>query len=303
MKNLLKTSSFLSLLFIGLMSSCDKIEDPVIPVLSGFRSDLYTIPEFEPNQDNSLHILLEEFTGHECGNCPGATRWIGEYAADKPWIHLMGIHAGSLALPTANHPFDLTTTTGEAYFTQIGQPGNPVARINRMPDPSTFKVRAQWVTEIESQIETIEPPIKCQVKAEVYPSDHPLNSTSDDHLNIFAQFEGITNFEGQVKFTVYVLENNVIGHQLNYAPPNGDGNYPEGSIEEYPHKHVLRLAVNGDDGTNLTNELNPAFNFLMPFTIVPDPAWNLEELEIVVITTDAATGQILNVGSEHAEVQ
>lgn len=287
-----------------LFSACDVIEDPIIPTLTGFRSDLYEIPEFTPNQDNGLHVVLEEFTGHECGNCPGATRWISEYAADKPWIHLVGIHAGSLALPTAAHPFDITTPVGESYFEQIGSPGNPVARINRMPDPTAFKVRAQWVTEIESQLNTISPPIKCQVKSEIYPADHPTNTTNDTHLNILAHFEGISDYTGSVKFTVFVLENNIIGHQLNYTPPNGDNNYPpNASIPYYPHKHVLRSAVNGAWGTNLTESLTSDYSDVKPFTFIVPQEWNIEELEIVVFASDEATGQILNACSAHAVVK
>jgi len=301
------TKVFLSSAIAAVMfffSGCDIIDHPIIPVLTGFRSDLYEIPEFTPNQDNGLHILLEEFTGHNCGNCPGATRWINEYAADKPWVHIMGVHAGGLAEPTVDYPFDLTTSTGNNYFAQMGADFNPIARINRMPDPTAFKFRAQWVPEIESQLANFTPPIKCQVKAEIFPSSNPVNGTNNDHLNIFAHFEGIANFTGQVKFTIYVMENNIIGHQLNYTAPNGDDNYPtNASIPDYPHKHVLRLAVNGDWGTNLTDALSPSYSEIKPFTVIPDPAWNLEELEIVVIATDGATGQILNVCSAHAVVK
>jgi hypothetical protein len=300
----MKTRVSILLFAVVGLSACDKMDDPIIPNISGFRSDLYEIPTFTPNEDNSQHVLVEEFTGHQCGNCPGAAKWLKEFSETRPWVHIVGIHAGSLAVPTTTHPFDLTTPEGTAYFQQIGAVANPLARINRLPELSTFYVRAQWGSTITSMRENGNPPIKCQAKAEVYTAEHPLNLTSQNHLNIFGHFEGISVFEGQVRFSVFVLENNIIGNQLNYAPPNGDENYPaNANIPDYPHKKVFRTVVNGLMGSNLTSELGPGYNDVKAFTVNVKDGWNYENLEVVIFASDAATGAVLNVCSAYAEVQ
>ena len=57
---------------------CDKIENPVVVKENVINTDLYpgegdyVIPPFGDYPSSTQNVLLEDFTGHRCGNCPTA---------------------------------------------------------------------------------------------------------------------------------------------------------------------------------------------------------------------------------------
>ena len=67
--------SFLSFGLFGLLSlcitGCDVIDDPVIPLTIGYRGEA-PVPSFDAMTTGPQHVLLEDFTAHQCGNCPPA---------------------------------------------------------------------------------------------------------------------------------------------------------------------------------------------------------------------------------------
>jgi len=59
-------------------SSCDKVSQPTI-ILTTLDTTIYPgnfveyeVPTFEPNTNTDRNILIEDYTGHRCGACPGA---------------------------------------------------------------------------------------------------------------------------------------------------------------------------------------------------------------------------------------
>ena len=69
-ENRILLASCACFLLFGL-NSCDKLDDPVIDVIPVQNPNLVT-PEFDPLETDMQRVLVEDFTAHQCGNCPPA---------------------------------------------------------------------------------------------------------------------------------------------------------------------------------------------------------------------------------------
>ncbi len=91
-----------------------------------------SLTEVSATADNRV-ILLEEFTGHTCVNCPEATKLahdLKQSYGEK--LLLLSIHAGSLAEPSgAPYEADFRTTPGTAIFNHFAPIGVPTGMVNR----------------------------------------------------------------------------------------------------------------------------------------------------------------------------
>jgi len=78
-------------------------------------------------------ILLEEFTGHTCVNCPEATHLAHDLKETYgEQLLLLSIHAGELAEPS-DSPFeaDFRTAPGTAIYNEFAPIGVPTGMVNR----------------------------------------------------------------------------------------------------------------------------------------------------------------------------
>ena len=83
-------------------------------------------------------MLLEDFTAHQCGNCPPAGALAAQLAEDNAGrVHPLAIHAGSLAA-VSDAPFDTdwTNPEGNLFWDQLAFQVNPIGRVNRRGGPS-----------------------------------------------------------------------------------------------------------------------------------------------------------------------
>jgi hypothetical protein len=102
------TSLFLSISTIILVGiACDKIDSPVIEKTSveklietyypGKPDDYELNPTFTPNTNTNRNVLLEDYTGHRCNNCPAAATIAKNIEAANPnRVFIMSVHAGPI---------------------------------------------------------------------------------------------------------------------------------------------------------------------------------------------------------------
>lgn len=79
-------------------------------------------------------VLLEEFTGHLCVNCPTATAKAMELKTTYgDNLYIIGIHAGSFAEPasTGNYTADFRNTVSNELYSFFSVIVNPIGMINR----------------------------------------------------------------------------------------------------------------------------------------------------------------------------
>ena len=126
---------FLTVIFLYslIISSCDYVENP-IPESSGdidwnlypfdTTSTPYPWPSFTTNNNTQRNILLEDYTGHTCTNCPAAADIAHQLEVNYPdRLFMASIHASTdgsfqaVQPPTFN--IDFTTQAGNTYVSEM----------------------------------------------------------------------------------------------------------------------------------------------------------------------------------------
>lgn len=205
------------------------------------------------------NVLIEDFTGQRCVNCPNATdeieRLKAEYGADA--VIAVGIHSGPFAKSVRGVPYSLFTEDGDEYFNYWKVESQPKGVVDR----SGTSDYTSWGTIVRNELSKKAPlslEVQCNYDAAVRQVDIDVTSMGTDghttgHLQVWLLEDGITAFQ-------YM---------------------PDGSINrEYVHNHVFRCAVNGTWGTTYSVEegvmREDHFQYLL------DEEWVPEHMSAVV---------------------
>ncbi|MEO0473522.1 MAG: Omp28-related outer membrane protein [Bacteroidota bacterium] len=228
-------------LFIGL-GGCDIITDGYEELTPTEAFDQECIQKstrdnpFAGNSDPiAKKVLLEEMTGHQCGNCPQHTEvgWDLYQNVFQDRMVFLSIHTGPLArfVPSASKYYtDFTTETGTALQDEFNPDGTvPFGMINR----TTFGFGSgSWESKVTAELDK---------SAEV--GIHLTNCFDDDsrRLTIVANLKYLINSDENDYLAVYLVEDEIKDWQKDYRLNKVD-------IEEYKHHNVLRATINGTWG-------------------------------------------------------
>ncbi|MFO0356865.1 MAG: Omp28-related outer membrane protein [Sphingobacteriaceae bacterium] len=267
--------------------SCNKVKDPVIknttPVAVGSTFDTIT----NASVANFKKTLLEDYTGHKCGNCPAAailaTNLYNQY---KDSIVVIAIHAGFFSKTNLDFPTSYTTTVGNDWDGSAGfavsAKGNPNGMVNRKTYPGfTLVHKDTWATTV------------ALAKNDPFIVKVDLKSMYDKNaraLNVETKLTFLQPYTNNVKVNLVLTEDSIIGDQLDYSK-NPD------HIEDYEFEHMLRGSLNGSWGevvktapiaatstaTLLTNNYNV------------NSAWKDKKLTLIAIVYDEVTKEVLQV--------
>ena len=231
MKKLILQITALVIIII-IIASCDFVQNANPPV--------------EPNSGGSGNssviyrkVLLEDYTGHKCGNCPAAAdmlKTLEDQYPDK--IVPLAIHAGFFATTNATYPTDFRTTEGNAYDTQFGisAAGNPNGLTNRIGygGGSFIKAYTLWGSEV-SQIVTQAAKFQIKIKN--------VFNAGNNTVNTDVTVKSLTTNSGSYKLVVLLSEDSIIAEQIDYRLPSGSQFIPN-----YTFNHVLRGSLNSEWG-------------------------------------------------------
>ncbi|MCR5535363.1 MAG: Omp28 family outer membrane lipoprotein [Bacteroidaceae bacterium] len=201
-------------------------------------------------------VLLEDFTGQKCVNCPKGTEVIEQLQeAYGDNIVAVGIYSGDFGKLPNGSLLPLTTTTGCEYFDNyVKGYGQPIGMVNRKA-PLNYP---DWMTAVRNEI--------------AKPASIELSLTASingNTINICVNETALsTNIKG--KLQVWVLEDGITTLQFM---PDGSAN------KNYVHNHVFRTAVNGTWGEDVTLKVGEEQTQNMSQTISAD--WNTQNLSIV----------------------
>jgi Outer membrane protein Omp28 len=284
----MKTTKLLlyALLFLGLsFQSCDKVELPNTASFA-YREDLYGAPVAPPTITTfTQRVLLEDFTGHQCGNCPQAHEVAATIlATHEDRVTVVGIHAGSLAGVFGPYAMDWTTPDGQFYLLdQIGSDQLPTGRINRIGGANASLNFAVWSNTVNTALEST-PKADLTLSAEL--------QSNANHLNVHVRSKFAQAHTGNVKLVLMIVQGPIIAPQLNYAAD------PE-FIEAYEHKHMLRATCTGSTGLTVATNPSAGQEEISNYTFDWNPNWVAEDVEIVALLTDGESGAVLNVNKLH----
>ena len=280
-------SKFLYRLAAGLLLavsllSCEEKVDPILD-FPAYRSDLYgPAPTFTPTGVPKQKVLLEDFTGHDCGMCPNghvkAAELLETYGED---LAVVSIHAGSLAAPLPpEYPADWTTEEGAYYLlTQVGQDIMPKGRINRRENAAAIFSPSAWPAQVTAAL-TAQPAANLQLQANY--------ESSGRQWNVHAFVEWLENADGDYRLVIMLAESGIKAPQLWY---NHDPEY----IEDYDHKHMLRATGTGATGLKVFRNPIEGMSKRFSYSFDWNSEWVPENCEVIAFLTEGENGRVLNV--------
>ncbi len=254
---------FAALLVTALLAAgCDYVDKP---------KEVVEPNDNGPTETVTRNVLLEDFTGHKCNNCPQAN----SIAAQLISIYgerfvAIGIHSGHFAVPElplgdGRYDTDFRTPDGNIYHDTFGPQSYPQGMISRVPfQNSTMIGRTNWSSATAQLINTT---ADLKIWCENY-SYSPGTNNVQVTVKVAAQ-RAIT---GDLNLTLLVTEDHVIDWQLDGVV----------DIPAYDHKHILRGAVNSTWGQALVSgsaavgdTLEQTINFQLPANVLQPANCNL----------------------------
>lgn len=208
-------------------------------------------------------VLIEDFTGQRCVNCPNATQAIEDlqqqYGPDT--VIAVSIHSGPLGFHGNAKSIGLATDLGDTYYNYWKCEYQPVGMINR----GALSNFTEWPQLVRTSLATIS---SLSLKADI-------SSTADNSIRASIHAEG-TQGNTQGKLQVWLIEDSITALQMM---PDGTANY------QYQHNHVFRASMNGEWGDDFA--LNEGETKGLSFSIAAESAWQLSNLRIVAFVYNA----------------
>lgn len=249
-----KTIIFLTVFLSIITSACSGIAE----------DDRYIVVESTKVERT---VLLEDFTGQNCVNCPAAHRTIEaleEQYGDN--LIAVSIHAGFFGISAQNKRYTgLMQEEGQIYNDRYGIEDYPSGIVNgKLPALNSD----QWATAVYSAI-SVATPLSIALEAELDPDDAMIEISCD--LKSTSQLTG--------NLVVWVVESSIVARQEDLT---------EGRINDYVHNNVFRACVNGIDGSAVS--LTAGYTLTKTFSIAvkntETEKWVPENLAIVAFVTD-----------------
>ena len=239
-------------------------------------------------------VIVEEFTGVQCVNCPEGSKRLEELSnLHGEFVIPISIHAGSFSAPYPSSLYDFRTPEGTNLERNLLGPvqGFPAAVVNRRlfnnedEKPITINKWAGYIAQ-----ELIQQP-----KLEV--TINNSFDTTSRNLAVDVQLNFIETVTKPVGISVMILEDGISDYQL--TPDKSV--YPDGKDPYYKHKHVLRTMLTdytGDAISFTQTKTGSSSTFSYNFTIPTE--WKAEDCEVVAFVsykgaTDDNGNEILNV--------
>jgi hypothetical protein len=275
----------LALFLIG-FNSCDKVKQPTIVKATAVGSNFDSVNNAAVS--GFKKTLLEDYTGHKCGNCPAAARLAETLTAQyQSSLVVIAVHAGFFAKTNTQFPDSYTCTAGNdwdgsAGFNVSGQ-GNPNGMVNRKVYPGFQLVHKDtWATTVGL------------AQSDPFVVRLDLSSAYDKSaraLNVTSKLTFLQAYPNNVKLQLVLTEDSIEGPQLDYAQT------PDDFVEEYEFEHMLRTAVNGSWGevakTAPISALATATVNTSNFAV--DTKFNDKHLFLVAFVYDETTKVVLQV--------
>lgn len=207
--------------------------------------------------DVKRRVLLEDFTGQRCVNCPKASDEIKalqeQYGEDH--VIAVGIHSGPLGFYTKGDYLGLSTEVGDEYYDHWALEYQPVGLIDRGA-PLEYTA---WNARIREELEKTAP---VEIDIELY--------QNDNQLTVRAEVMGIDGTTSG-KLQLWLTEDGITAFQMM---PDGTRNM------EYIHRHVFRTAINGTWGESVSVAEGETFTTKDYLFAIPE-GWNADRLSVV----------------------
>lgn len=286
------------------INSCDKIKYPT-KIVTELDTTLYTggvwaeypTPVFETNSNNLRNVLLEDYTGHKCPNCPNAASVANDIEKSNPErVYVVSVHTGpggdgsfqdissDCSNPDNDYCYDFRTTEsnnyGETFSSGFGFIGNPQGTINRITFGSDmFSFSSNWSNYTTQTLTENDLKINMQSQSNYY----------DDSRGMFlhVETEFLDDLAGDYNIVTYVIKNEIIEDQ------DSSGVH----IHKYHHHNVFLGCIDELAFGQPVGQTNPSsgskiitdYSYKLPTNIEPSEihfltyVYNVETYEIMQV--------------------
>lgn len=221
-------------------------------------------------------VLIEDFTGQRCVNCPDATAVIeqlmDDYGADN--IIAVGLYGGDMGYLNGK-PMPLTCDEAQWYYEYFNITGQPSVKVDR---GNTSLNLGEWPTYVRDRIQQ-KAPLSLEVTCNydeasrnveiTINADIVQNVTVDSLGNVIIDSPEVVNG----KLQVWLTEDSIVSSQLKYVGKDAVMD------SEYVHNHVFRASVNNLAGESFV--LNRGETTKRTFTYTVSEDWKPEDMSVV----------------------
>ena len=249
-------------IFLLTLCACDEIDE----------QDRYEQVQINFGTKN---VLIEDFTGQLCNNCPLATNTISTlqetFGHDR--VIPVAIHGGDLTLAA---PTGLANAIGNTYTAERGVSSKPKGEVDRT---GQLLDQDKWGTTVLERI-AMTAHVKLGVENIAFDADSRELSFS---VKTAADLTG-----AQGLLQVWLTESHI--HTYQKTPdPNRFPQYPaSGNDHNYEHNHVLRACVSAKDGDALSLVAGGSDTRAYKYKLESD--WVADNMSVIVIAYNAAEG-------------
>ncbi len=251
--------------------ACDKIDQPLQNELGFIKL---------PDSTNKV-VLLEEFTGADCNNCPKAAEKAQDYLASFPGrVVVLSIHESNFAVPDAEHPIDYRVPSGTElyqFFSPIGVPSGMFDR-KGYPDDEHSKLIGDWD---DAMVEALKDTALLEIT-----SDFEYDDVTDE-FSLRVNVRALENIaDADLYLSTFLIEDSIVSPQT----------LPNGSIkDDYVHMHMLRASFEGGGfGDQIApNSMNDEQIITRNYSLARDAKWNPDHCSAVVFVYNRNTYEVL----------
>lgn len=256
---------FLMVLFLY---SCDIIEPPYRETTNVDTSSTTFVRK----------VLIEEYTGFRCGNCPEAAEHAHKLAEFyKGKVYTLKVHSGYYAIPTNQFTYDFRTTEGTELdkFFGCSKAGNPNGLISRYGFPSKAHILRDQKWE-----EAIKSLLKEKPKMLINLNNGYDSVTREITSNVEIKF--LEDSKPNYALAMYIVEDSIVQYQQDdrRRPPD---------VWDFVHDDILRGSMNGTWGTIISDNPIPAGTTIQrqfKYTIPQEKDWRPHQIKIMAFVHD-----------------
>lgn len=217
-------------------------------------------------------VLIKDFTGARCVNCPAAADYVHnlQHQLDEDHIFIMSVHAGYLAQPAGQFPRFLTEE-GTAWYNNNNS--NPL-----------FAVDHVALTEGNTLfVEQVDAPVAAALQEEqtFEMVVTPRYDVTSRHLDVGVRVYPLVEMDGQFYITACLVEDHIVGWQT----------IPGGVDKEYDFRNVFRGTLNGAYGESFEDShVSPDDLIHLNYGTELDAAYNADECYLMVYIYEKTQG-------------
>ncbi len=235
------------------------------------------------------NVLIEDFTGQKCINCPAATDIIHQLQQGKVGAHIIavGIHTTNkeMGYSVDESPIGLATAIGEKYNQDWGVNSWPIGMVDRK---GGLLNDTKWVSAAVKRLQ-LEPEVEMQLSTSY---DGNVSDTQWGKAGITVTLS--EKKAGALKnayVNVWITEGSIVA--LQYMP--------DGSMNaKYVHQHVLRDVLTPAYGEPVLSQdtegmVSCTFSYDIPKIYGMRSKTDVQNMAVVAFVTKGEKGEVMQV--------